>query len=64
MVDYGFATFSHPATSMTSAVGVVARLINHSQWFVVTPLPDDLWDITVKVENKRLLMSIILEEER
>lgn len=35
----------------------VSLLIDASQWFVVTPLPDDLWQIEVKIENATMLVE-------
>ncbi len=37
---------------------VVRQLISLSIWFEVLPLPDDEWDITVKVENQQRLTNI------
>lgn len=37
---------------------IVMLLISESQFFAVTPLPDDLWRLEVKVENARLLSSL------
>lgn len=42
-------------TGEARAAMVAARIIKHSQWVEVTPLPDDLFEITVKKENARLL---------
>lgn len=30
---------------------LVRAVIYRSQWFMVTPLPDDCWELTVKAEN-------------
>lgn len=38
---------------------VVGALISASQWFEVTPYPDDLWIITVKYENEEILRRLI-----
>ncbi len=37
---------------------IVRQLIALSVWFEVLPLPDDEWDITVKVENRQRLTDI------
>lgn len=42
-------------TGEDRAAMLAARIIKHSQWVEVTPLPDDLFEITVKKENARLL---------
>lgn len=33
----------------------VARLIDRSQYFAVTPYPDDQWKVTVKEENRQMV---------
>lgn len=38
----------------------VARLIENSQWFAVTPLPDDEWELHVKEENFNYCLSLSL----
>jgi hypothetical protein len=43
---------------------VCAKLIAASQWFSVTPLPDDRWEIAVKAENDDLLHACIREIEK
>jgi len=34
---------------------LVMRLIEASQWFAVTPLPGDYWEVKVKPKNRHLL---------
>lgn len=34
---------------------VLTRLIDRSQYFAVTPYPDDHWKVTVKEENRQLI---------
>lgn len=52
-----FKTFSKVFTN-AGAIMMVHRLMNTSQWFEVTPLPDDEWQITVKIENKHFVIQI------
>lgn len=40
-------------------IRVAQMLVMASQWFEVTPLPDDDWWIKVKMENKGLLFDFI-----
>lgn len=40
---------------------VITQLMECSQWFAITPLPDDCWRITVKSENAVLLNRILAE---
>jgi hypothetical protein len=40
---------------------VVQRLVAESQWFEVTPLPFNFWEIKVKEENHNLLDQIAEE---
>lgn len=37
---------------------VVDGLFAHSQWFQIEPLPNDVWGISVKEENKALLHDL------
>lgn len=39
----------------TATIAVVAHIIRASQWVQVTPLPDGLYEVEVKEENKNLL---------
>lgn len=36
----------------------VARIITASQWFSVTPYPDDYWVVRMKEENESMLRNI------
>lgn len=36
---------------------VVERIITESQWFSVTPYPDDYWVVRMKEENERMLRN-------
>lgn len=38
-----------------NAAALIASLVRASQWFEVTPEPDDFWAIEVKRENLHLL---------
>jgi hypothetical protein len=44
--------------STTECHRVATELIHASQWFSVLPLPDDHFQITVKVENRQMLTKI------
>lgn len=51
--------------SKEASVGpVCAKLIAASQWFSVTPLPDDQWEIAVKVENVDILATWVGQIEK
>jgi len=45
-------------------MAVCTRLVSSSQWFSVLPLPDDLWEITVKEENEARLQAWCAAQER
>lgn len=36
---------------------VIDGLVTDSQWFAVTPLPDDIWRVTVKHDAIRLISN-------
>jgi hypothetical protein len=38
---------------------VAVMLIRRSQWFEVTPLPDDVYEFAVKAENAALLRQLV-----
>lgn len=40
------------------AIVLVGFLMSQSQWFEVTPYPEDRWGLTVGVENKNLLQRL------
>lgn len=42
-------------SGQTNMTECVARLIDQSQYFAVTPYPDDQWKVTVKEENRRYI---------
>ena len=44
---------------INSVSTVCLRLIKASQWFETTPLPDDEWQVRVKVENETMLDTLI-----
>lgn len=46
--DWPFAVVTQNVTGLGRVQRVVRVLINRSAWFVVTPLPDDVWAITMK----------------
>lgn len=52
-------TFHMHALSKSACQRVAAALVSKSQWFEITPLPDDIWRITVKEENGKLLSSLL-----
>jgi len=39
-------------------------MVSSSQWFSVLPLPDDHWEITVKVENEARLRAWCAAQEQ
>ena len=43
---------------------VCGKLIAASQWFSVTPLPEDKWEIAVKAENDDLLNAWVRQIEK
>lgn len=40
---------------------VINELVTASQWFEVTPYPNDLWVISVKYENENMLRKLIAD---
>lgn len=53
----GYRTASITLCGEARAKAVCSLLIISSQWFSVLPLPDDLWEITVKEENEARLQA-------
>jgi hypothetical protein len=53
----GLRTTSITLASESRTMAVCRQLIIFSQWFSVLPLPDDLWEITVKEENEARLRA-------
>jgi len=53
----GLRTASVTLCGESRAKAISSRLIGASQWFSVLPLPDDLWEITVKEENEARLQA-------
>ena len=41
--------------SAEAARTAILFLLEHSQWFEVTPLPDDEYEVAVKEENEQFL---------
>lgn len=56
-------TNSRTFLTVEVALWVVSRLVNQSQWFMFEPLPDDLYEITVKEEIGYMLWELPSEEE-
>ncbi|MBN8420644.1 MAG: hypothetical protein J0L73_17130 [Verrucomicrobia bacterium] len=50
-------TASITLSGESQAMAACSRLVSSSQWFSVLPLPDDHWEITVKVENEARLRA-------
>jgi len=48
-------TFTIVIQSEAKAKKVAELLITRSQWFAVTPLPDDEYEFEVRAENESLL---------
>lgn len=46
------------------ARAVVLELVHQSQWFSLTPLPDDLWELCVKEENQERLALILANDQQ
>jgi hypothetical protein len=59
--DYltGRMTFGVDFTGEDTAAKIVAELVHASQWFELTPLLNDEWEIKVKEENETLLRNLI-----
>lgn len=55
-----FETYRQTILGQDAFNVVVALLSNSSQWFEVTPLPDDRWEIKVKEENKGFLQRAVI----
>lgn len=53
------ATYSAKVANEAQLRRLVSEAITASQWFSVTPLPDDYWEFTVKLENSQLLENWI-----
>lgn len=45
--------------SKSDAKIIACYFVEMSQWFAITPLPDDEWEIEVKTENKHLLLQAV-----
>jgi hypothetical protein len=61
-MSHPFDTVGYEAQSESECREIVLRLIVWSQWFEVTPMPDDKWDIAVKPENTHAFpLSALLE---
>ncbi len=45
-------------SSGTKAMAAVRNLMWSSQWFSVTPLPDDEWEVSVKPENEEAMLAL------
>lgn len=52
---------SYVLKSKSDAKIISCYFVEMSQWFTVTPLPDDEWEIEVKTENKFLLLKAVGE---
>lgn len=57
----GFRVYSTTFYGEDFAARVVGELVHHSQWFELTPLPDDYWEVIVKEENRSLLTKLLRE---
>jgi hypothetical protein len=53
-------TYKHEVVGTAEATRVATALIIASQWFAFEPLPDDVYEFTVKIENTARLVSIIV----
>jgi len=56
VVTFPFAVVSRTLSNKRMRE-TVAALIEHSAWFQVMPLPNDLYRVTVKLENEHQLLS-------
>lgn len=45
------------------AVAIMGRLVERSQWFEFTTIPDDRYEIKVKIENDGLLRDTVRDIE-
>lgn len=50
-------------TGESLAAKVAARIVLASQWFAMTPMPDEDYEFTVKLENGSFLHELITEAE-
>ena len=41
------------------AVEIATSLVRNSKWFELMPLPDDEWDVDVKIENERFVERVL-----
>ena len=56
-------TYEGTVYSATGVSVVCLWLIKWSQWFQITPMPDDEYVVTVKYENRHALDGIIRHAE-
>lgn len=56
-------THSHQIKGEGRAVDVAGQLTRSSIWFTLTPLPDDLWQFTVKSEEASRLAAAVTQSE-
>ena len=54
-------TYAVTVNGLEFVQAVIARLAYRSQWFSFEPLPDDDYEVTVKVENKSMIDRIVVE---
>ena len=59
MISHGFAVVSRTVEDGKKAADNAYALVHSSQWFEVCPLPDDVWQFSVKAENKLLIERLI-----
>ena len=52
---HDFKTYSGCVDGIEACRTSVNALVNSSQWFACMPLPDDRYEISVRVENKQRL---------
>ena len=51
----GIRTYSRTVQGALASLIVAGKIIYESQWFEFTPLPDDIYEFTVKEENRGVL---------
>lgn len=54
-----FRTATLQVRTQKHAENLAMELTRQSQWFSMTPLPDDEWEFTVKEENLALITKVI-----
>lgn len=56
-IEYPFPVCKHTIGSLSHIRSIISLLLARSAWFVVMPLPDDQWEVTIKEENESFILT-------